>query len=285
MRSGICVIWTAVILLSIVDLLLCQRLQLSFSNWSRLLLALGLTGGIALFYQLSGRSARLARLAQWTLLWAVFTTAGTVLIYVAAACGGPSHDAELAAIDAALGFDWSAWFNLLAPHRDLRFVLWLGYVSLLPQILISVIYFSLRDLDELNYELLLNNIVSLLITTAIFLLFPALGPQETGGQPGLPALLALRGGGPWSFDISQLQGLISFPSYHMVLAVLLTYAHRRSPLLIPIATVNIVMVFSIPTCGPHYLIDLVAGAGVAILAITASAALPRPRAMVRATAG
>ena len=277
MRRGACVIWTALILLSIVDLLLCRRLQLSFSNWERPALAGAVMAGVALFYQFSGRSAHLANMAQWALLWAVFSNAGEVLTYIAAACGGPAHDAELAAIDAALGFDWSAWFNFLAPDRALRFVLWLGYLSLLPQILISVIYFALRDLDYFNYELLLNNIVALLITTAIFLLFPALGPQETGGQPGLPVLLALRRGGALSFDLAQLQGLISFPSYHMVLAVLLTYVHRRSALLVPVAIVNTVMVVSIPTFGPHYLIDLIAGAAVAALSILATAvANPAP---------
>ena len=75
----------------------------------------------------------------------------------------------------------------------------------------------------------------------------------------------MRGGGPLSFDLSQLQGLISFPSYHTVLAVLLTYAHRRSALLPPIALVNGVMLFSIPSYGGHYLIDMIAGAAVALL--------------------
>ncbi len=270
MRRRACVIWIAVIALSLIDLVLCRRLQLHFTDWGRLLAAGAVAASLALYYRLSGRSARLANLAQWTLLWAIFSNAGEVLTYIAAACGGPTHDAELAAIDNALGFDWAIWYHFLARHGTLRFVLWLGYMSLMPQILISVIWFSLRDLDYFNYELLLNNIVSLLIATALFLLFPALGPLQAGGQPGLPVLLALRGGGPLSFDIARLQGLISFPSYHMILAILLVWAHRRSALLIPVALVNAIMVVSIPSFGPHYLIDLIAGAMVAGLAVTAT---------------
>jgi membrane-associated phospholipid phosphatase len=87
-----------------------------------------------------------------------------------------------------------------------------------------------------------------------------------------------------SFDLSQLQGLISFPSYHTVLAVLLTYAHRRSRLLVPIALVNGIMLFSIPSYGGHYLIDIFAGAVVALLAISATAAVHRPPAIAPATA-
>jgi len=93
----------------------------------------------------------------------------------------------------------------------------------------------------------------------------------------------LRGGGPLSFDLSRLQGLISFPSYHTVLAVLLTYAHRRSLLLAPIALVNGIMLFSIPSYGGHYLIDIIAGAAVALLAISATAAAHHPRATARAS--
>lgn len=269
-------------MLSVIDLLLCHRLGLRFHDWSRLALAGGVTAGVALFYQISGRSTRLAQAAHWTLLWLIFVNAGTVFIYIAAACGGPTHDAMLVAADAALGFDWSGWYNFLAPHRNLRFVLWLAYLSLFPQILISIFWFSCRELDYYNYELLLNNVVSLLITTAIFLMFPVLGHQETSRGLDLPVLLALRGGGPWSFDLSQLQGLISFPSYHTVLAVLLTYAHRRSLLLVPIALGNIIMLFSIPTVGQHYLVDIIAGAAVALLAISATAAAHRPRAITRA---
>jgi membrane-associated phospholipid phosphatase len=115
-------------------------------------------------------------------------------------------------------------------------------------------------------------------------MFPAIGHQETPRGLDLPVLLALRDGGSLSFDMSQLQGLISFPSYHTVLAALLTYAHRRSALLTPIALVNGVMLFSIPTVGQHYLIDVIAGAAVAVLAIAATAAVHRPRAIAPATA-
>jgi len=282
MRRQVLVIWTAVTLLSVIDLLLCHRLGLRFHDSSRLALAGGVTAGIALFYQISRRSTRLARAAHWTLLWLIFVNAGTVLIYIAATRGGRPYDTTLAAIDAALGFDWTAWCNFLAPHRNLRFVLWLSYLSLFPQILISIFWFSCRDLDYYNYELLLNNIVSLLITSAIFLLFPAIGHREPGRELEVQVLLALRGGGPLSFDLSQLQGLISFPSYHTVLAALLTYAHRRSRLLVPIALVNGVMLFSIPSYGGHYLIDIIAGAAVALLAISATAAAHRPRAIARA---
>jgi membrane-associated phospholipid phosphatase len=162
-------------------------------------------------------------------------------------------------------------------------VLWLAYMSLFPQILISIFWFSLTDADSYNYELLLNNIISLLVTTAIFSMFPALGVQTPGREVELHTLIVLRDGNPSAFDLSHLQGLISFPSYHTVLAVLLTHAHRRSKLLIPIAAINGVMLLSIPPFGGHYLTDMIGGAIVALLAIAATSAAPRPRRIAPAT--
>ena len=119
MRRQVLVIWTAVTLLSVVDVLLCHRLGLRFYDWSRLALAAGVTAGIALLYQISGRSTHLARAAHWTLLWLIFVDAGTVLTYITAACGGRPDDATLAAI----GFDWTGWYSFLAPPVAWRLVL------------------------------------------------------------------------------------------------------------------------------------------------------------------
>jgi hypothetical protein len=168
MRQRALVIWLVIGLLAVSDLLLCRHLHMRFYHWAPLALACAVTGGLSVFYRVSGRSAGLACATHWTLAWLVFVNAGTVLTYIAGACGGATHDARLTAIDAAFGFDWTAWYEFLAPYHALRFVLWLAYLSLFPQILISIFWFSLTDADSNNYELLLNNIISLLVTTAIF---------------------------------------------------------------------------------------------------------------------
>ena len=142
MQRGTRLIWMAVSLLAVADLLLCHHLQLRFYHWTPLASACAVISAIGLFYHLTGRSAGLARAAYWTLLWLLFVNAGTVLIYIAAACGGPRTTETLAAADAALGFDWQGWYDFLAPHRGLRFALWLAYSSLFPQILLSIFWFS-----------------------------------------------------------------------------------------------------------------------------------------------
>ena len=65
-----------------------------------------------------------------------------------------------------------------------------------------------------------------------------------------------------------MQGIITMPSYHTVLAVLFTYAFRRTGLVgYGIATLNLVMLLSIPPIGGHYLVDVLAGGALALGAI------------------
>ena len=276
MRRQTLFIWAALGGLALADLVLCRRLGLSFFGWWRLALAAAVAVGTAAVYGLTGRSPALARAAHWTLAWLVFVNAGTILTYVAAAGGGALCDTALAAFDRALGFHWTAWYGFLAPRTALRFLLWLSYLSLFPQIMFSIFWFSARGRDTRNRELLLANLAALLVTATIFRLVPALGHPGPGRMRELATLLALRAVGPYLFDLGHLEGLISFPSYHTVLAMLLTWAHRRSPLLLPVAAVNGVMLVSIPTFGGHYLADMIAGAAVAGLAIALTMAVSRP---------
>ena len=100
----------------------------------------------------------------------------------------------------------------------------------MPQIVLSIAYFPKVGLVARNGELLLLAILTLLTTTLISALWPVLGPFAAFGEGHelafLPDVLMLRAGGPWHFDLAAMEGIITMPSYHTVLAVLLTYAFR-----------------------------------------------------------
>jgi membrane-associated phospholipid phosphatase len=152
-----------------------------------------------------------------------------------------------------------------------RLVFTLAYGSFMPQLVLSAVYFAYRAMDDRNYELLANSVVGLLITVAVFSFLPALGPcriPEAYDQY-LPVLLGLRTGEFASVDFSSIKGIVPFPSYHAVIAVLCSYAHRQSRLFLPVSGLNSVMLFSIPSEGGHYLIDVVGGVIVAMLSIGA----------------
>ena len=266
------VIWAALGAIAFADTVLCCAAELSFSGWP---LRLSLTAAIAaigLCYHWRKRDARIAELAHWIVAWVAFSIAGAILTYLAARHGAAWSDDMLAGLDRRLGFDWAGWFELVNRHLAVKLVLAIAYTSLMPQILLSVIFFSWRGWDDRNGELMANAILALLLTTAVFALLPALGPGA--GIPELAKLyladlVGLHDGSLKSFDVTELNGIVAFPSFHAVLGVLLTYAHRGSALLWPVAALNAVMLVAIPSEGGHYLIDVLAGAATAACAIVA----------------
>ena len=276
MRSGSVVLWTALAALALVDLAACRALGLSFANWLPFLSATGAIAALGLVYGLTGRSAQIASMANGVLLWMVFSLLASILTYAVAGLGGPLYDNALADADVALGFDWPAWYDFVAGHPVLRLTLWLAYSSLMPQILMSVFWFSLVGWEHRNTELLVNAALALLLTTILFHLFPALGPgtlMASFRDAYIDELVGLRSGSLQSVNIMHLKGVIAFPSYHAVLAILFTYAHRRSWPFIPLVVVNGLMLISIPSEGGHYLVDVFLGAVVAGLTILATSAL------------
>jgi hypothetical protein len=86
--------------------------------------------------------------------------------------------------------------------------------------------------------------------------------------PFLDAFNALRDGSLTNIDVSSVQGVVSFPSFHTMLGILITYALRDTrPLFIPVAAINAVMIVSTLPVGGHYLADVIAGAAISAAAI------------------
>jgi hypothetical protein len=282
-------VWLLLAGLSGCDLLWCAALRMGLSHWWPLALASLALLGLTLGCRLSAAGRRIAAVAEWILLWLIFAVAGALLTYLAAAQGGPVYDARLALADAELGFNWAAWLGFVAAHPALKLLLAVPYQSLVAQVVLSVLWLSWSWRDERNAELLINATLALLMTTAVFFLFPTLGPCV-----GVPAcqdayvddLVGLRHGNLPSLDIMLLKGVIAFPSFHAVLAILFTYAHRGSRIFVPVAVFNALMLLSIPSEGGHYLVDVFGGVTVGGLAILMTRALPaRTPALATATTG
>jgi hypothetical protein len=136
-----------------------------------------------------------------------------------------------------------------------------------------------------NGELLLLAILTLLPTALVAAWWPVLGPFATFGEGHelafLPDVLALRSGGPWHFDLAAMEGIITMPSYHTVLAVLFTYAFRGTGLIgWGIAGLNAFMLLAIPPIGGHYLADMIVGGAIAVLCMLGTRWLPSLNAKV-----
>ncbi len=241
-------------------------LGLTFTGWLRPMLAIGLLCLSGLFYAVLRPCKPLAEAAFYAAFWIAFVVLGAILTYFATAAGAqlPLMDTMCATFDAALQFDWIAWAKLVRSNPALNLLLWGAYFSLLPQIVGSILLFAMARVNGRNEEFLLNAAVALLLTSLISALVPALGRNAVFAAE----VQVVRQGTVALFVLDQMQGVISFPSYHTVLALLCVYAHRGLRWSFPpVALLNCVMLVAIPSEGGHYLADMIAGAMVTLVSV------------------
>ncbi len=218
---------------------------------------------------------RLSEMLNYVVLWLLFSTAAAVSTYLAATLALPLQDTFYKAADQALRFDLAALTRTLFAHPLVFALLKVDYNSLVIQISATVLWLAHTHTNGRNAEFISCAITSLLITCFLSALLPALGPS-TAENPSLhgtpdyvPEILALRSGLTVTRAIENLQGIVCFPSYHTVLAMLITRAHRGLASFWPVAIVNGLMLLAIPPVGNHYLTDLLGGAVVAVLTVLA----------------
>ena len=209
-----------------------------------------------------------------TLLQMVLFSAGfVVLTYLGATTARPFADRLLAGWDAALGFhvpDAVAW---QACHPAIGAVLSASYDTLLPQTAALVILLGLAGDRKPLERFMLRMILAGLVTLVFFLAMPAEGPFSHYGFAPSPSqahyldhLHTLRNGARMCFSFDDGEGLITFPSFHAIWAILLTVAcvGRRWVCAI-FALLNAAVIVSTMTTGWHYLCDVLAGIAVATL--------------------
>jgi len=274
----------AIAVFAICDWLWARHAGLTFSHWTQVVVLTGLLLAIGFFYGSIRRNAQLADMALWGALVAACSVAAAIFTYLTATLGFPLVDSELVTIDAGVGFRWPAWFQFVSSHPLLKTLFVILYTSLLPECAASILYFAHRSRSDRIAEFMLGALISILIAATISGIFPALGAFAHFGVPG-PAwasypshLLALRQGTAASFSVNEFQGIITMPSYHTVLAILIIYAYRGFGRLFALAlALNGLMLLSLPSEGGHYVIDVIAGVAVVAVTIAITSAAARTR--------
>ena len=236
--------------------------------------ALVVFGVLAAIYTYWRPDERVVDLAQCAAqLIALFAVAGC-FSYVVTATNLPLANNAVAAADGALGFDWLRWFGWVERHPALRLVLQLAYPSAIAQMVLIACYLTLSGQPERSRELIWTIMLSLLVIVPLSGLLPVESAwlyYDVGRFFDVASIVdfdRLRAGQLHDLDLRQLQGIISFPSFHTCLGLLFTYVvRRRRRVLLPVALLNAVMILSVPTEGGHFLVDVIAGAVVAAAAI------------------
>lgn len=222
---------------------------------------------------------KIADVAGYYFVFTAIALTGAVTSYPIAALSHGYADTSLHLIDVALGFDWPAWYRLVADHRVLQWAGMAAYESiyLTPAILLG--WFAWHGDRGAARRFLATFWLAAAITLTLFALMPAVGPLSylwQGQIPYMPRselwqpdlIPALRARSVHIVDLGQLRGIVSAPSFHAAAATIYTAtAWRVTPLRRPLVLLNAAMLLSTPVEGTHYLSDILIGIGVAAGAI------------------
>ena len=189
--------------------------------------------------------------------------------YVALAFKRPLIDHWLAAADAALGVNVVALTAWTARHPFIRNVLFWSYATLVAQFGLPLValWFGKRDREAL-WEYTFNFFVCSFAIILILGVFPAACPMTYYGFKPLVGqarveqqIAGIRAGTLTRIDFGQLDGVISFPSFHTAGALMVTWAFRHKRWLWwPLLAVNTALIAATVMLGVHYFVDIVAGA-------------------------
>jgi PAP2 superfamily len=199
--------------------------------------------------------------------------------YLSASLAWPFQDVHLAMLDRLLRFDWLHFLSLTNAIPGLPAVLVFAYKSSGIQLLVVYLVLGLAGyrarLAESCALLAMTSLLTVIVNWAV----PAAGAyvhyapaqelfsgfSEAAGVWHYDLLLRLRLEPAPPFDLARIEGLVTFPSFHTALAILTTHAVRGFRYVFPpVALLNTLVIIATLPEGGHHLVDLIAGASIAV---------------------
>jgi hypothetical protein len=239
----------------------------------------------AWFYENMRKDPPLSAMLAGAAFLLAFSASCSLLSYLLVTIAGTRIDAQLAAVDHALGFSWPAVMTFAANHKLLTALLGFAYLSVTPQTAAMLLTLGWRRQCDDIYGLCLAIAIGGLICVSVWAIHPSFGafsvfdlPQWAAAKLGLALdgdygrdLVLLLKNGPGHISPTEIRGIVGFPSYHTVQALVLIWYARGIPIVRWISlALNIAVIAATPIHGGHHLIDIFGGAAVAIAAIVLS---------------
>ena len=243
-------------------------LQMSWDPplWRMLLAPAGLLLVAFAYRRLKPDETRLSQIPLYIALWLAASVAGVQLTFITNTLNFPLQSETFFAMDRALGFDWAEWAKFNFANPWLAQFSSLAYKSHVFQPVAAVLIVAFFGPRDRNANLVITKLIALALMLAISAVLPALEPGYYYGYntPAAEAMIALREG--QRMDLQYI-GIVCFPSFHTVMAVIYVTVYRGMPIPLAISLViNLCMLFSIPFAGDHYLVDVIAGFALALFA-------------------
>ncbi len=184
--------------------------------------------------------------------------------------------------DQLLQFNWYDLMVNLDHQDEILSLLRYAYFSVSGQFMAVIICLCvIQKYDEI-YRLLSYLMTGAALTSLFFGFFnvdslaaaqaanTGIAHLPSGAMPGyLEQLHAIRSGMLKVIDVKDMTGLVSFPSFHVQIALFLAIAFRRVPLLaIPALLLNVLMIVGAITEGGHYLTDILGGIAFSVMVVS-----------------
>ncbi len=273
LRTG----WFAVGLVALVDALWSAQIGLVIEGHAAFVVVLCVLLAVTLILRIFRPASRIAAATEVTALYLAFAHADNLLSYLAAVFALPLRDDLLAQLDQALGVDWPALWHAARANPALADALSFCYRSLVPESLAIGAYLAWTGREARVREFFWLALITSLMTTVLSTLLPALGPLSqfgllTQGNDlnllDVQNLERMRSGTGLHFGVGEMAGIVAFPSYHTVLALLMAWVMRGTGLAgRAVLAWNLIMMLSIVPIGGHYVTDQIGGAAVLLAAI------------------
>ncbi|WP_412774500.1 phosphatase PAP2 family protein [Nitrobacter sp.] len=193
-----------------------------------------------------------------------------VLTYPAAKAGFPYRDASLYQLDQWLGFDRAAYLRAFTDQPWKQKLSDSVYLSMLPEMAVIPLVLILARRTERFQRFIAAYGLALVLTSAIFIFMPAVGALVFIDLPSLSyaelpsyarTLDALRRGEMTTISLLNIEGFITFPSFHTQSAILYTWALWPIKWVRwPAVLLNVAIISTTPVSGAHYAVDVIAGA-------------------------
>ncbi len=284
--------WYLIAAMALLTLASLMLTGVSVDPWSNpeLFVLFGVLFVLRCFYRYARPDLRLQTVTDTSSQILLILLLGILMSYAAAATTIPLRDAGLQSIDTALGFDRRAYFDFFKSHPWLYETVKAAYFTMMPQFaVVPLLLFMSNKVGRLQL-LIFAIAIALLVTDGISVLTPSvttvyldhgLTLAAHASLPShvytpLPTLEALRSGGHYAIRLKDIEGLISFPSFHTTAGLLFAWAlwPLRYVRWLALAT-NAALIAAAPMIGAHYFIDLAGGAAVAVMAVAGSRWLSR----------
>jgi hypothetical protein len=227
---------------------------------------------LGIYIRAAKNAPRIAHAAIGFGVFMAFSGIIAIFIYTLFPFANPIIDARLIALDAMLGFNW---FNFVAAVGQIP---WLGpflycvYLSALPQMVGTIILLAALNRPNDLHRFLIVGIMSMITTIVIWQAWPSIGtaPYVNVGA-ALEAQTWLLSDAAYGANLMHLGtkgidiitpdaivGVISFPSFHMMMGLMVVWFTRQTWAFWPAILVDTAMIPATLLHGGHNVIDIAA---------------------------